>query len=70
MGYIENIYVAKEHRKKGYGRQLLDFSVEHCKKQGFNILQLDVSIHHKAALSLYESEGFTFANYRMEKIIP
>ena len=68
-GYVENIYIKEEERNKGYGRKLLKFAEEYCKNNGLNILQLDVSIHHQAALKLYKSEGYSVANYRMEKNI-
>lgn len=69
VGYIENIYVIKEVRNKGFGRRLLKFAEEFCRKEGCGILQLDVSVYHKAAFKLYESEGFAITSYKMEKII-
>jgi ribosomal protein S18 acetylase RimI-like enzyme len=68
-GYVENIYVKDDARNKGYGRKLLKFAEDICKKNGLRILQLDVSIHHQAALKLYKSEGYSVASYRMEKNI-
>ena len=69
VGYIDNIYIKEEHRNQGYGHKLLLFAQRYCCEKGYRILQLDVSIHHKSALKLYETEGFTVASYRMEKNI-
>ncbi len=68
-GYLENIYVRDSVRQKGYARKLLNHAEDYCRSCGFRILQLDVTVHHPAAIELYESEGFGVASYRMEKNI-
>ncbi len=69
VGYVENIYVKEEERSKGYGRKLLIFAQDYFREKGYRVLQLDVTVHHRSALRLYETEGFQVGGYRMEKNI-
>ena len=69
VGYIENIFVREEYRKRGYGAKLLDAAEKHFRENGYRILQLDVSVHNHEALSLYRAHGYAVGSYLMEKNI-
>jgi ribosomal protein S18 acetylase RimI-like enzyme len=69
VGYVENIYVKPEVRRKGYGRFLLRHAAAHMKSEGKSSLQLDVTAFQVEAKSLYESEGFSVIGFRMGKAI-
>lgn len=55
---ILNIVVAKEHRRKGIGSQILLAICDMCNLHGFSELQLRVRIGNAAAVSLYQMFGF------------
>lgn len=70
--YIAGIFVNKEYRSKGIGKQLLD----HAKSKNLS-LSLDVFSNNKKAIGFYQREGFQIihthinedtglAEYRME----
>ncbi|MHA2425967.1 MAG: GNAT family N-acetyltransferase [Candidatus Thorarchaeota archaeon] len=56
---IANIGVSPEHRRKGYGRLIMQESLRLLKEQGVEEGRLRVHADNTAAISLYESFGFT-----------
>lgn len=61
-GYIANVAVLPEHRRKGIARKLVEACVEHARKRGDKSVALDVITDNLPALQLYEKLGFeTFA---------
>ncbi len=57
-GLLENVYVEKEFRKQGLGRQLVESAIEEAKKQGCYKL-LGTSRHSNIdAHKFYEKFGF------------
>ncbi len=54
--YVEDIWVKKEQRGKGYGRQLMQALEEHFKGQGFNNINLVTSTFQ--APEFYQKCGF------------
>ena len=57
-GYIYNVAVTGESRRKGIGSALIRTLVTHCKKEGFAFLTLEVRESNAAARSLYRHFGF------------
>lgn len=59
-GKIEGLAVAREFRKKGFGRALMAHALESIKKQGETIskIKLEVNAKNDNAKKLYESMGF------------
>jgi ribosomal protein S18 acetylase RimI-like enzyme len=57
--YVEELYVAPEHRGQGLGRALLDGALELSRERGAGYIGLGTSTDDIAALGLYESAGFT-----------
>ena len=57
-GYIYNVAVAENHRKKGIGSALIRTLVTYAKKNSFSFLTLEVRESNIAARSLYEHFGF------------
>lgn len=53
------LHVSPTHRGKGFGRQLLRFSLQQAREQGFPAVQL-LSLEgvFAAAMHMYASEGF------------
>lgn len=50
--------VRKEWRRKGAGRRLLQATVEKAKAKGLERIELEVYASNRAAIALYEQEGF------------
>jgi ribosomal protein S18 acetylase RimI-like enzyme len=62
-GYIANVAVLPEHRRKGIARKLTEACVDHARKRGDKTVTLDVIAENLPALQLYEKLGFeTFAS--------
>ena len=61
--YILSIFISKEFRGKGYGRELLE---EIKKEENIQRLTLDVFSINKSAMSLYKKLGFKIIKYTME----
>lgn len=57
-GYLYNVAVKADHRKKGIGSALLRTLVTHCQKHRFAFLTLEVRQSNRDARSLYQAFGF------------
>ncbi|MNC03787.1 putative N-acetyltransferase YvbK [compost metagenome] len=62
--------VVPQHRRKGYGRQILLSAIGLAKKQGLRSMTLEVACNNAEALTLYHRCGFreTYINdyYRLD----
>ena len=58
------LLVAREHRRRGVGRELLAQAVEWAREQGVRKLELHVFPYNEAAIALYERFGFRREGYR------
>jgi GNAT superfamily N-acetyltransferase len=56
--YIDELYIAKEHRKQGIGRRAMEFVEEAARERGVNAMHLEVSRGNDAALELYRRGGY------------
>ena len=57
-GYIFNVAVTGNQRKKGIGSALISEIVTYCKKNGFMFVTLEVRQSNQKAISLYSHFGF------------
>jgi ribosomal protein S18 acetylase RimI-like enzyme len=57
--YLEELYVAPEHRGKGFGRALLETAIEAARQAGADHFELTTGEEDTEARALYESCGFT-----------
>lgn len=57
-GYIDNVAVFPELRKKGVGRLLMNSLFKVCRERGAALLSLEVREGNAPAISLYSSLGF------------
>jgi ribosomal protein S18 acetylase RimI-like enzyme len=60
--YIRGFGILPEHRRLGYGRQLLSATLQKMQAEGHTRFSLDVSTDNARALTLYESCGFHTTN--------
>ncbi len=56
--YIDDLVTLEDHRKKGYGKLLLDFAKNFAKDTNCETFSLDSGIMRKDAHRLYLNEGF------------
>jgi L-amino acid N-acyltransferase YncA len=54
-----SVYVEREWRGKGIGRQLLDRLIEQARAIGYHKMVLAAMAHNSAGLALYSRAGFT-----------
>lgn len=66
--YISIIAVAKNFRRFGYGRKLLQNLIESVSEK-YKDISLEVSKNNGGALSLYQSFGFALKKDRGEKVL-
>ncbi len=57
--YIDNLVVDKRHQRKGYGRQIMQFSINRLRERGVQRVVLGVVDTNTEARRLYESMDFT-----------
>jgi ribosomal protein S18 acetylase RimI-like enzyme len=56
--FIDELYIAEEHRKRGIGRQAMTFVEQAARQRGVNALHLEVSRDNNAAVELYRRAGY------------
>jgi GNAT superfamily N-acetyltransferase len=59
----ENLIVDEKHRRRGYGRMLLEFVINRAKEKGCHRIQLWSDRRRKEAHQLYQSVGFEASAY-------
>ncbi|MGB7395856.1 MAG: GNAT family N-acetyltransferase [Pricia sp.] len=57
-GIVEDVVVDAEHRRKGFGRQLMKKLIDEGEHLGLDGILLFSGHHRKPAISLYKSLGF------------
>lgn len=55
---VFSLEVLKDHRKKGYGRRLMENAIEQARKMNCQFIELNTETDNTAANKLYESMGF------------
>ncbi len=55
---LVKIYVAKKHRRNGYGQTLLQKCIDEAKQKGYEKIYLESMPELKTAISMYEKNGF------------
>ncbi len=63
VGYVYYIAVAKDHRKKGIGKLLLEDSLRLFKASGIDEVFASVEEDNKPSEGLFASEGFTQTSF-------
>ncbi len=57
-GYVDNIAVLPEYRRRGIAKKLMETAFERCAVLGLSFLSLEVRKSNAAAIALYESYQF------------
>jgi len=66
-GYIDDIFILKEFRKKGLGVKLINDFIKKIKKKKVKRIRLGVNIKNKNAIKVYKKLGFKIRHYEMDK---
>ncbi len=67
IGYIDNIFIDDNHRKKGIATKLFDEFVKILRKRKIRKIKLGVNIRNKRAIGFWKNLGFKTYHYDMEK---
>lgn len=59
---IDDLIVAKEFRRKGYGQGLLRFAVARMQQEGRSPISLHVADWNRGAILLYQKNGFAIVH--------
>jgi ribosomal protein S18 acetylase RimI-like enzyme len=69
---IKRMYVRPSFRRLGLGKQMLAHLAHHAGSCGVRTLRLETGIHQRAAIALYEANGFAriapFGGYREDPL--
>ena len=66
--WLEDLFVLEEARRAGWGRALVEFSLERARARGCARIELDVDEGNAAAQALYESVGFRSSKRPGERV--
>lgn len=58
-GFIDEVYVKPKHRGNGVATILIKEAIEWINEKNCSLVELDVKIQNKEAISLYKKIGFT-----------
>ena len=68
-GYMSNLYIDKNYRKKGIGKKLLLHTLKWLKKQGVKHVSLEIHTNNSAAQNLSHKIGFKDYTIKLTKNI-
>ena len=69
FGFVYDVWVAPEARRRGVATALLEHAAAWCRKRDLESLRLEVSAHNTDARRLYESAGFGEDRLSMRKTV-
>jgi len=58
VGHIPNVALAPESRGKGYGRELIEFALDHFREHGLTHARIETLVQNNVGNQLYQSIGF------------
>ncbi|WNB91515.1 GNAT family N-acetyltransferase [Bacillus sp. NEB1478] len=66
IGWVNDLFVKKPYRGKGYSKLLMEEALKEFRKNGYSDVRLNVYTHNQKAMSLYERMGFKDVNKFMK----
>jgi len=67
--FIYDIVINEEHRRKGYGTQVMRAAEDEARRLGCHKIELHVFAFNKEAFALYQKLGYGVTNINMSKAI-
>lgn len=68
-GYISNLYILKDYRKKGIGKKLVNYVLKWLKEKKVGHITLEIHVKNAPALKLYRKMGFKDYTMKLSKKI-
>ena len=65
-GHIEDVIVNNEHRGKGYGKKIIKYVVDYCKKNKFYKITLTCK---QELIPFYEKNDFQMYQYHLSQLL-
>lgn len=62
VAYVEGIYITKEYRKQGYGKELIKFAKKWAIENNCKELASDCELTNDESIYFHQKLGFTLAN--------
>ncbi|MCB0736395.1 MAG: GNAT family N-acetyltransferase [Bacteroidetes bacterium] len=56
--FLSKVYLLKQHRSKGFGKQALEFVSKRALDLGLNVIQLTVNKYNTNSIKTYQKAGF------------
>lgn len=56
--FIDELYIVPTHRRRGFGRQAMNFVEQEAREMGVNAIHLEVDPGNDSALELYRRTGY------------
>ena len=69
FGFVYDVWVAPEFRRRGVARRLLDRAVGWCRSSGYGSLRLEVNARNAPARALYAATGFVEERLSLRKVL-
>ncbi len=69
IGYIDDLFVAKEFRRRGIAKELIKRFIEILRERKIKMCRLGVNIKNENAINFYKKIGFKIKHYEMDKKI-
>ena len=66
LGYIQNLYVSPEYRRKGVGSSLLKEIIKRAKANGVSEIHVSTEFDNKGATEFYGKQGFPERHLQLE----
>lgn len=66
-GHLDDLYIIKEYRRKGYGKELMNHLLDWFKDKGCKYSSLEVDLINKKGIKFYEGFGYEPTMYKMMK---
>ena len=63
--YVDDLTTLPEHRGMGYAATLMDWLINHAKKNGCDELHLDTGHHRHSAHKLYLKKGLNITSHHL-----
>lgn len=57
-GHIHELFIRKEHRRKGLASELLENIEDIGRELGFDMIRLSVNVRNRSAIELYEKKDY------------
>lgn len=65
-GQIESVRIAAHCRGNGYGKIMMQWAIEECRRRGCELVQLNTATSRHLAIKFYEDLGFTASHVGMK----